>query len=276
EESKAPSLFSIHVMAIPETATAQDTTVPPTISLITHPPQLTTPSPAPTTIPNTTLIHTLPDFSSLICFDQKVSTLETKLSQLKQADHSAQLLKSVKSQLPTMVDDLLCTRIGYATRTALNLMPQILPKKVSAFATPMIHSTINESLENVVLAKSSFQPKSTYEAAESITEFEFKKILLDKIERNLFSSYGNVFSLKRDHDDKDKDEGPSAGSDRDTEMPQDQGGDTEDQPNVEATPMDDWFKKPNKPPTPDRPWNDGKSIDSRPPQKWISNIAKAR
>nr|GFD04253.1 hypothetical protein [Tanacetum cinerariifolium] len=62
----------------------------------------------------------------------------------------------------------------------------------------------------------------------------------------------------------------------DTEMPQDQKGDTEDQPNVEATPMDDWFKKPNKPLTPDRPWTDEKSIDSRPPQKWISNIAKAR
>ncbi|GKC61947.1 hypothetical protein Tco_1089545 [Tanacetum coccineum] len=59
-------------------------------------------------------------------------------------------------------------------------------------------------------------------------------------------------------------------------MPQDQGGHTEDQPNVEENLMDDWFKKPNKPPTPDRAWNDGKSIDSRPPQKWISNIAKAR
>nr|GFA97580.1 hypothetical protein [Tanacetum cinerariifolium] len=62
----------------------------------------------------------------------------------------------------------------------------------------------------------------------------------------------------------------------DTEMPQDQGGDMEDQPNVETTPMDSWFKKPNKPPTLDRAWNEGKSIDSRPPQKWISNIAIAR
>nr|GEY35287.1 hypothetical protein [Tanacetum cinerariifolium] len=61
-----------------------------------------------------------------------------------------------------------------------------------------------------------------------------------------------------------------------TKMPQDQRGDTKDQPNVEATLMDDWFKKPNKPLTPDRPWNDGKSVDSKPPQKWISNIAKAR
>ncbi|GJR90725.1 hypothetical protein Tco_0214736 [Tanacetum coccineum] len=61
----------------------------------------------------------------------------------------------------------------------------------------------------------------------------------------------------------------------DTEIPQDQGGDTEDQPNVEATPMNDWFKKPDRPPTPDPNWNATKSFDSRPPQKWLSKIAQA-
>ncbi|GKF56984.1 hypothetical protein Tco_0170521, partial [Tanacetum coccineum] len=80
---------------------------------------LKTPSPAPTAVPTTTSIPTLLDFSSLFGFDQRVSTLETELSQLKQADQSAQLLESVKFQLPTMVDDLLSTRIRYATRTAL-------------------------------------------------------------------------------------------------------------------------------------------------------------
>ncbi|GJS80802.1 hypothetical protein Tco_0747343 [Tanacetum coccineum] len=65
-----------------------------------------------------------------------------------------------------------------------SLLPQILPKEVSDFATHAIQSTINESLENVVLAKSSSQPKSTYEAAESLIEFELKKILLDKMERS--------------------------------------------------------------------------------------------
>nr|GEU55667.1 reverse transcriptase domain-containing protein [Tanacetum cinerariifolium] len=214
-----------------------------------------------------------------------------------------------------------------------SLLPQILSKEVSDFTTPMIQSTINESLANVFLAKSSSQPKSTYEAAKSLTKFELKKILLDKIERSesyktapehrelydglvksynldkdLFSSYGNIYSLKRNHDDKDKDEDSSTRSDRglkkrktsknakplkgskskdstsssskatksqskssaksvqveepvfkttDTEMPQDQGGVTKDQPNVEASPMDDWFKKLNKTFTLDRAWNDG-------------------
>nr|GEU59598.1 hypothetical protein [Tanacetum cinerariifolium] len=179
------------------------------------------------------------------------------------------ILETSISHATTLVDDFLSTRIRYATRTALDsytkdfqkkaqeekklyidvveklvkviiklevksLLPQILPNEVSDFATPMIHSTINESLENVVLAKSSSQPKSTYEATESLIEFELKMILLDKMEisesykttpehkhlyeglvrsynldKDLFSSYENVYSLKRDRDDKDKDEDPS-------------------------------------------------------------------
>ncbi|GJT31381.1 hypothetical protein Tco_0911656 [Tanacetum coccineum] len=63
-------------------------------------------------------------------------------------------------------------------------LPQILPKEVLDFSTPVIQSTITKSLENVFLAESFSQPKSTYEAEESLTEFELKKILLDKMERS--------------------------------------------------------------------------------------------
>nr|GEW93247.1 hypothetical protein [Tanacetum cinerariifolium] len=65
----------------------------------------------------------------------------------------------------------------------------------------------------------------------------------------------------------------------DTEMQQDQGnesGHIDDQPYNEAAPKYDWFQKPGKPLTPDRDWNKSKSVDFRPPQKWISTIAKAR
>ncbi|GKA63999.1 hypothetical protein Tco_0763605 [Tanacetum coccineum] len=165
------------------------------------------------------------------------------------------------------------TRIGFATKTALqsytaefekkaqakkekyidiieksvkeiikdevkSQLPQILPKEISDFATPVIQSTINESLENVVLAKFSSQSQSTYEAATSLTEFELKKILLDELkksklyqaaeqhrdlynalvkfyqlDKDLLDSYGKSYSLKRGRKDKDKDEDPSAGSD---------------------------------------------------------------
>ncbi|GJY81855.1 hypothetical protein Tco_0494606 [Tanacetum coccineum] len=79
---------------------------------------------------------------------------------------------------------------------------------------------------------------STYETASTLTEFELKKILLDKMDKSesyltapkhrncydglkksyalnkdFFYSY-DVYSLKRGRKDKDKDEDPSAGSDR--------------------------------------------------------------
>ncbi|GKA72167.1 hypothetical protein Tco_0778383 [Tanacetum coccineum] len=175
-----------------------------------------TPTPEPTTKPSTTLIFALFGFSSLFEFDHRVSILEKELSQLKQVDHSTQILSDHKH--PAMIDDHLSTRIRFSTQTALqsymtefekkaqeekdryilveksikdiikdevkSQLPQILPNEVSDFATPVIQSAINESLENIILAKSSSQPKSTYEAAASLTKFELKKILLDKIHKS--------------------------------------------------------------------------------------------
>ncbi|GJV59059.1 hypothetical protein Tco_1465159 [Tanacetum coccineum] len=89
---------------------------------------------------------------------------------------------------------------------------------------------IRESREEVNLVRTSSQPQSTYEAALSLTEFELKKILIDKMEKSesymaapehrdcydglkksyaldqdFFHSY-DVYSLKRSREDKDKDE----------------------------------------------------------------------
>nr|GEY57068.1 hypothetical protein [Tanacetum cinerariifolium] len=210
-----------------------------------------------------------------------------------------------------------------------NQLLEILPKEVSDYVTPVIQNFITESLENIVLAKFSSQPKSTYEATASITEFELKKILLDKIlkiksyrgsqeytdlydvlvksyklEKDLFESYGKVYSLKRDLEDKDKDEDPPAGLDQgsskgsksyskssgksaqaeelvfettDIDMPLNQRedlGNTYDQPNVEVASKDDRFKKPERPLTSDLDWNTTKSIDFKQPQTWINKISK--
>ncbi|GJV67092.1 hypothetical protein Tco_1482601 [Tanacetum coccineum] len=103
----------------------------------------------------------------------------------------------------------------------------------------MIQSSITKSLKNILLAKYSSQPKSTYEATALLTEFKLKKILLDKIlnsksyqgaqehkdlydalvksyklDKDLFEYFGKVYSLKRDREDKDNDEDPPAGSDQ--------------------------------------------------------------
>ncbi|GJU97844.1 hypothetical protein Tco_1327115, partial [Tanacetum coccineum] len=98
---------------------------------------------------------------------------------------------------------------------------------------------VTELLEHAVLANVSSQLKSKYEAAFSLTEFELKKILIEKIDesqsyltalehkecyngliksydldKSLFSTYDKVYSLKRSQKDKDKDKDPSTGSNR--------------------------------------------------------------
>nr|GEV23690.1 hypothetical protein [Tanacetum cinerariifolium] len=100
---------------------------------------------------------------------------------------------------------------------------------------------VTKSLEAVVLARSSSQPKSTYEAATSLSEFKLTKILLDKIEerksylradhkrklydalvesyntdKDLFNTYGELFTLKRSQDKSDTDRDPFARPDRGT------------------------------------------------------------
>ncbi|GJS75070.1 hypothetical protein Tco_0724951 [Tanacetum coccineum] len=200
---------------------------------------------------------------------------------------------------------------AYHQRWVKSQLPHILPKEVSDYATPVIQSSVIESLKNIILAKSSSQPKSTYEADASLTEFELKKILLDKIQKNKDKDEdpptGSDQGLKKQKTSKDtepsrcskskesksssskgtksqpKSSGKSAQAEKlvfevaDTEMPLNQGddvGDTDDQPNVEAASKDDWFKKPKRPPTPNSDWNTTKTIDFRPPQTWISKIAK--
>ncbi|GKC83643.1 hypothetical protein Tco_1139360 [Tanacetum coccineum] len=84
---------------------------------------------------------------------------------------------------------------------------------------------------------------------------------------------------KRPHDDDDKDQDPPTGPDqglmkrktsKDAEPPKktkstgDDMGNTDEQPDVEAAPKADWFKKPQRAPTPDPEWNKGKSVDNEP------------
>ncbi|GJX40025.1 hypothetical protein Tco_0255015 [Tanacetum coccineum] len=177
---------------------------------------LATPTPPPT-IETINPLSNLPDFSSVFRFNDKITALEKEVVDLK------------KDLLHTQVTSLVDIK---------DQLPQILPQEVSNFAPPVIEKLIKESRDEVTLAKVSSQPQSTYEAASTLTEFELKKILLDKMEKSesyltapehrdcydglkksyaldkdFFYSY-DVYSLKRGRKDKDKDEDPSAGSDR--------------------------------------------------------------
>ncbi|GJS49933.1 hypothetical protein Tco_0600054 [Tanacetum coccineum] len=63
----------------------------------------------------------------------------------------------------------------------------------------------------------------------------------------------------------------------DTQVPHNLGEDmgTTDEPPIVNVYPKDWFKKPERPPTPDPEWNECKPVDNKPTQKWLSDLAKA-
>ncbi|GJU17941.1 hypothetical protein Tco_1145907, partial [Tanacetum coccineum] len=206
---QTPILLTVLVSVITESSPVYTTNIPQSLQSFTPPPLPSTPTPPPTTKAKNPQ-YALPDFASVFQFNNRVSALEKDVSELKK-------------------DDPLKTQV-----TAL-----ILPKEVSNFASLVIQKMVTMSLEEAVLAKESSQPQSSYKAAATLTKFELKKILIDKIDKSesylaapehkecydglrksydldktLFFTYGKVYSLKRSRKDKDKDEDPSAGSDR--------------------------------------------------------------
>ncbi|GKB13327.1 hypothetical protein Tco_0847250 [Tanacetum coccineum] len=197
------TLFTMPMTVIP-------TTIPPPPCFFNPLPQQATPTPTPTTSEATTLFPTLPDFSSVFKFNDRVTKLETNLSEIKQVDQEE--AQAEKQDYIDLVDSSVITIIREEFKTQL---PHILPKAVSDFATPVIERNVTESLEAAILAKSSSQPKSTYKAAASLSEYELTKILLDKIEESKSHLRAN-YKRKLYDALKDKDQDLSAGSDRGT------------------------------------------------------------
>ncbi|GJW82049.1 retrovirus-related pol polyprotein from transposon TNT 1-94 [Tanacetum coccineum] len=182
----------------------------------------------PTTSEATTSTPALSDFAFVFKFNKRVTNLEKDLQEAR--DEKNEYIGLVYTSMRTIIREEVTTQL-----------PQILPQAVSDFAIPAIEKNVVESLEAAVLTKSSSQPQSTYEAAAALFEFELTKILIDKMEKNksydkadykkelynvlitsyqtdkdLFDTYGEVFLLKRSRDNRDKDQDPSAGSDRRT------------------------------------------------------------
>nr|GFA58314.1 hypothetical protein [Tanacetum cinerariifolium] len=148
------------------------------------------------------------------------------------------------------------------------------------------------------------------EESKSHLRADYKKELYDalvksyKTHKDLFITYGEVFTLKRSRDDKDKDQDPSTRSDRGTKRRKSSkeavsardsrskekkssstskdASHSQHKPSgksahaEEPSHIVDELGKPERPPTPDPDWNKRQHVDFRPPQTWISQVARAK
>nr|GFA28657.1 hypothetical protein [Tanacetum cinerariifolium] len=212
---QTPTLLTVHVSVIFDSSPVFSTIIPHSLPSFSPPPQQSTSTPPPTT-EATNPPSTLLDFASVFQFNIIVTTLEKEVFELKK--------DPLHTQVIDFVDDHLDARLGATKDEFVNFLSASL-------------TMVKESLKDAILAKESSQPQSSYEAAATLIEFELKKILIDKIDKSksylaalehrecyeglkksydldktIFSTYVNVYSLKKSR--KDKDEDPSAGSDR--------------------------------------------------------------
>nr|GEU41677.1 hypothetical protein [Tanacetum cinerariifolium] len=145
----------------------------------------------------------------------------------------------VVSSIPGIVQRYMDQRMNEAVKIIKEQVKEQVKVQVSKIL-PKIEKTVNEQLEAEVLTRSSNSSKTSYAVVADLSEMELKKILIKKMEsnksihrsdeqRNLYKAlveayesdkiildtYGDIVTLKRRRDDDaDKDEEPSAGSDR--------------------------------------------------------------
>nr|GEV77799.1 hypothetical protein [Tanacetum cinerariifolium] len=264
---------------------------------------LTTTPTSPPTIKTTNIPPSIPDFASVFRFNNRFIALEKDVAELKKDplhtqvtalvdDHLNTRMRATREEFMNFLSASLTDRI---TEQVRNQLPQILPEEVFNFAPPVIEKMITESFNQVNLAKASSQPQSTYEVVTTLTEFELKKILNDKmnssesyltapkhqeyydgliksynLDKDFFSSY-DVYSLKKTvHSEEPEFE---VG---DTDTPQGQEGNRGNddvEPKKESASRRDWFTKPSRPQEPTDPnWNEDKTPQKGPTQNWLMTL----
>ncbi|GJZ38356.1 hypothetical protein Tco_0584547 [Tanacetum coccineum] len=259
--SQTSSLYTVPITAVPEITSVFTTTIPPPPPFFNPLPQQATLTPTPITSEATTSFPSLPDFSFVFKFNDRVTNLEKDLSEIKQVDQYAQALSFISAII--LIDNI--------------------------------------------------EKNKSYDKADYKMELYDALVKSYQTGKDLFDTYGEVFTLKRSRDDREKDQDPSAGSDRgtkrrksrkeaesfrdsrskekesahaeelihtvdDSRVQQNQEFDTgnnDEQPTDKEVSKVDWFKKPERPQTPDPNWNKRQHIDFRPPQAWISQVARA-
>ncbi|GKA49779.1 hypothetical protein Tco_0742852 [Tanacetum coccineum] len=201
--TKATSLVDVSVTTIAKPPLVFATSLPPPPTpLITHMQQ--TPFPIPTIAPSTFL---------------------------------QDLLSFAVSSIPGIVDAYLANKMNDAVKKAEQGKEQVKAQVYKIL--PKIEKTVNEQLEAEVMTRSSTESKTSLAIAANLSELELKKILIEKMESNksihrsneqknlykalveayesdklILDTYGDTVSFKRRRDDEDKDEEPSAGSNR--------------------------------------------------------------
>ncbi|GJS34586.1 hypothetical protein Tco_0532968 [Tanacetum coccineum] len=176
---------------IPDSSHQTVTTTPPVIAPFTEvssskPSLLVTPPPINTEA--TTITTSLPEITPFIALQLRVARLEQEMSEVKKTDHSADVLASIRSQVPTAVDNYLGTKLDDALLKVLERHTANLIEKYSVLPGP-------ESIQNQESEKSPKEIiKAKKEQGEEKQDSTYSIRSTDKVDLEEFDLKSALFS----------------------------------------------------------------------------------
>ncbi|GJV83595.1 hypothetical protein Tco_1523493 [Tanacetum coccineum] len=168
----------------------------------------------------------------------RVAKLEKDVSELNKIDHSVKTLASLKSQVPTVVEHYLGSKIG----DDLQKGKKTKRRRTKESESSMKPSTTKETSKGKALTKSSKTGKSA--TAQELIEEPIDNVVMDDLEITANEDVVN-----------------------DADCPQDYV--------APKTNKDTWFKQPPRPPTPDPEWNKRQVVIDQPEPPWFNKMVSA-
>ncbi|GJS22926.1 hypothetical protein Tco_0451558 [Tanacetum coccineum] len=181
---------------IPDPSHQTVTSTPPVIAPVIDfsspkPSSLVTPPPINTEA--TTITTSLPEITPFIALQLRVARLEQEMSEVKKTDHSAAVLASIKSQVPTVVDKYLGTKLDDALLRVLERHTADLIEKYSVLSGPesIKNQESKKSPKEIIKIKreqgekkqeSTYTIRSTDKVA--LEEFDLKSALFKHMNKN--------------------------------------------------------------------------------------------
>ncbi|GKD42497.1 hypothetical protein Tco_1267142 [Tanacetum coccineum] len=175
-----------------QTVTSTPPVIAPVIDFSSPKPssQVTTP---PITTEATSITTTLPEITPFIALQLRVAKLEQDMSEVKKTDHSAAALASIKSQVPTVVDKYLGTKLDDALLRILERHTADLIEKYSVLPGPesIKNQESKKSPKEIIRIKreqgekkqeSTYTIRSTDKVA--LEEFDLKSALFKHMQKN--------------------------------------------------------------------------------------------
>ncbi|GJW21047.1 hypothetical protein Tco_0031669 [Tanacetum coccineum] len=212
---------------------------------------------------NPSTYEEIPNFASLFGFDQRVTTLESELSILKQSNPFAEAISSI----PSIVDKYLATKMKEAVDVVIQLKSDKLREEAQVENQDFINS-IDSNMTKII--KQSEVQKNLYNAL--VEAYNTNK--------DIILTYGDVVTISRGHGDEE----PSARSNRGTKRKR-LGKETES--TNEPTHKESRTKSSSKGASRSQPTDlddsthqefntgDDDTVSDQPPQPWITHLVQA-